>query len=277
MRLFNIDTYRLEEFVDVQSAPRYAILSHTWGTGEARLYDLERTDVQELAARRDGYQYIWIDTCCIDKKNLTELSEAINSMFEWYKEAEACYVFLGDLQNCRWFTRGWTLQELIAPRKLRFFDRSWDWISAVTEDEDDLDIEDEWMPRAIPRITGIHPHAFNWSNFGCGQEYLDRATAAEKFSWAATRKTTRREDMAYSLLGILGVNMPLLYGEGNRAFIRLQEEYIRQHNDPKVYTRIRFSPPFFLPPDMCHKGELRTIILTNGGELYWTNLHLHRV
>ncbi|KAI6002305.1 hypothetical protein F5J12DRAFT_906395 [Pisolithus orientalis] len=148
---------------------------------------------------RDGYTWLWIDTCCIDKRSSAELSEAINSMYRWYRNSQMCYVYLND-----WFSRGWTLQELVAPKEAEFFNKSWVSIG-IKQDLTSL-LED------ITRIP----------------EKSVRAVA-HIMSWAADRKTTRVEDRAYSLLGLFGVNMPMLYGEGSKAFQRLQLEIIRMY------------------------------------------------
>ncbi|KAH8800724.1 heterokaryon incompatibility protein-domain-containing protein [Xylogone sp. PMI_703] len=217
-----------------------------------------------LQACRDGYDYVWIDTCCIDKSSSTELAEALNSMFQWYAMSSTCYVFLEDcrlcphrfkenrgifeflfldpldqctkaqISRCRWLSRGWTLQELIAPSKIKFFDEDW----TILGERDELAFTD-----FLPNITGIDRSIFGRvlfvSYYGRYMEIkkrLRRYSIATKMSWAANRQTTRVEDRAYSLLGLFGVNMPLLYGEGNKAFLRLQEEIIRYSNDDSIFA-----------------------------------------
>ena len=178
----------------------------------------------------------WIDTCCIDKSSSSELSEAINSMFRYYSDAEVCYAFLSDVnpddvayslpdkfKASRWFTRGWTLQELIAPGVVEFYNSKWESIGSR---EKLLDL--------VVDITGISE-----SYFATGD--LTKFSAAEKLSWAAERTTTRTEDVAYSLLGLLDINMPLLYGEGTRAFLRLQEEILRQYADDSIFAHFSFD------------------------------------
>ncbi|KAF7944700.1 uncharacterized protein EAE97_005333 [Botrytis byssoidea] len=224
MRLINTSSLCLEEFYDGQ-IPAYAILSHRWGKKEVTFHDMQAGDCMNVEgfakiqgcckqAGLDGWMYVWIDTCCIDKASSTELSEAINSMFQWYQKAEICYAYLGDIENrpdsskpaelksSDWFTRGWTLQELLAPKKLAFFDRNWDLIGR----KEDLQGE-------LREITGI----LDMNN-------RRNASIAQKMSWASRRSTTRVEDQAYSLLGLFDVNMASLYGEGKRAFMRLQLE-----------------------------------------------------
>ncbi|OTA94598.1 hypothetical protein M434DRAFT_10548 [Hypoxylon sp. CO27-5] len=243
MRLLNAHTMILEEFPNAEAAPKYAILSHTWGKEEVALQSLhDETKIENCcrqAMERDLH-YVWVDTCCIDKKDPTELSEAINSMFRWYQKSAVCYIYLDDLEAdeegnvqssilaaSRWFTRGWTLQEMLAPERVVFFDRRWqEFGKCIWREPGAL-----WHSGSIgvlPHITGIPESVLT------RHRPMHTVTAAEKLSWAARRETTRKEDMAYCLLGILDVNMPLLYGEGTKAFIRLQEEYIRQHNDPSL-------------------------------------------
>lgn len=175
-------------------------------------------------ARSDGWEYAWIDSCCIDKSSSAELSEAINSMFKWYENAEIGYAYLSDvdaedeipkqLENSAWFTRGWTLQELLAPGTLVFFDRYWVEIGTKSSLEDH-----------VSKITGIREL---WNFRSC--------CIAEKMSWAAGRTTTRVEDEAYCLMGLFDVNMPLLYGEGREAFQRLQQEILKSSDDESLFA-----------------------------------------
>ncbi|KAH8755622.1 hypothetical protein F5882DRAFT_482080 [Hyaloscypha sp. PMI_1271] len=179
-------------------------------------------------ASRDQLEWAWVDSCCIDKTSSAELSEAINSMFRWYRDAEVCYAYLsdvwgplepglmmmGDFRSSKWFTRGWTLQELLAPDELKFFNKDWGEIGTK-----------ESLREALCQVTGIK-HLFNFED----------ASVAQKMSWAAKRVTTRLEDQAYCLLGIFGVNMPPLYGEGPGAFLRLQLEIMRISNDESLFA-----------------------------------------
>ena len=207
----------------VDNIPPYAILSHTWGVdGEEVSYQ----DLSEHAhtnksgynkiqfcgeqAAKDGLQFLWVDTCCIDKSSSAELTESINSMFRWYREALKCYVYLSDvpnvtLRNSRWFTRGWTLQELIAPRSVESFSSKCQRLGTKSS-----------MEREIHEITGIPLKALR------GHPLSD-FSVTERVSWAAKRRNTRKEDEAYCLLGIFDVHMPLIYGEREHAFIRLNE------------------------------------------------------
>ncbi|KAL2759798.1 hypothetical protein ACRALDRAFT_2077213, partial [Sodiomyces alcalophilus JCM 7366] len=257
MHLINVSTVQLDWFLDVDQAPPYAILSHTWGEGEVTFQDFTSPDRDgaraktgfrkiELAcqqAARDGLTHAWVDTCCIDKTSSAELTEAINSMFTWYQKSAICYAFLTDVTACdpffaeadddpdpssavssalsrtRWVTRGWTLQELIAPRALRFYDVAWTPRGTKAG-----------LSASIARITHIEEAVLR------GERPLDSVPLAHRMAWAAGRKTTRVEDMAYCLLGIFGVNMPLLYGEGERAFVRLQEEIMRESSDTSLFA-----------------------------------------
>ena len=173
----------------------------------------------------------WIDSCCIDKSSSAELSEAINSMYRWYSDAQVCYAFLFDVwdtsgqdphelgsefRRSKWFTRGWTLQELLAPSTLVFFDRDWKDIGTKSSLKDLLE-----------SITGVkEEHLFD----------CRKASVAQKMSWAAIRETTRVEDQAYCLMGLFQVNMPPLYGEGERAFLRLQSEILRTSDDASIFA-----------------------------------------
>lgn len=186
-----------------------------------------------VQALRDGYSWVWIDTCCIDKRSSSELSEAINSMYSWYEKSRTCYAYLEDvcsldgpnpLRESTWFKRGWTLQELIAPAEVEFFSRDWNRIGTKT-----------YMVHSLAEISRV---AVDVLRDGI---YVFQASLAEKMSWAVGRETTREEDKAYSLMGIFGINMPTLYGEGFRAFTRLQQEILRVSNDHSIFTWQRKS------------------------------------
>ncbi|KAF4827059.1 Vegetative incompatibility protein HET-E-1 [Colletotrichum tropicale] len=239
MRLLQTTTLDLNEFIG--DVPPYAILSHTWENDEVSLQDLSTTAGRSkkgfkkieaccAQARRDGFDWAWLDTCCIDKTSSAELSEAINSMFRWYRQARVCYVYLSDLpsqypgnvdrrqfNNAKWFTRGWTLQELIAPRAVEFYDQNWEEIGTKASLLDLLH-DKTGIRRDILDGTTIHT----------------AISAGERMSWASRRETTRQEDLAYCLLGIFGIHMPLLYGEGPQAFIRLQHEILRTSEDLSI-------------------------------------------
>ena len=183
-------------------------------------------------ARENGYRYLWIDSCCIDKTSSSELSESINSMYQWYALADICYAFLADVpagddhrargshfRRSRWFTRGWTLQELVAPLGVVFFAKDWTGIGSKVI-----------LGDLIAEITKIDYNAL------LRVEPLETFSVAQRFSWASGRETTRVEDQAYSLLGMFDINMPTLYGEGERAFRRLQEEIMRRTPDQSLFA-----------------------------------------
>ncbi|GAB1317777.1 hypothetical protein MFIFM68171_07987 [Madurella fahalii] len=314
MRLLDVNTMQLKEFVS-QSTPPYSILSHTWGHEEVSFQDITAGEgplkkgwlklVSCCAkTRSEGLQYTWIDTCCIDKSSSAELSEAINSMFKWYHNAEICYAYLEDVMihipspipsadnavipapsadnasspsstlssgahsesdtdsvissdsddpltptpairpnsippfpnttpapdpfsntrfmsefsSSRWFTRGWTLQELLAPSEVILLDNQWLEIGSRTS-----------SAKQISMITGIPQHVLARSDW-------DACSIAQRLSWSSKRQTTRVEDEAYCLLGLFGVNMPLIYGEGSKAFLRLQEELLRVFEDYSIFA-----------------------------------------
>ncbi|RTE76484.1 hypothetical protein BHE90_009067 [Fusarium euwallaceae] len=235
MRLLNTGILEVEEFGDDQ-VPPYAILSHTWGDEEVTLQDIggirasnkkgyEKIKSCCSLARAHGYNYVWIDTCCIDKTSSAELSEAINSMYRWYEEADVCYCYLSDVPSktnfsgSRWFTRGWTLQELIAPSTLIFLDEEWKQLGTGAG-----------LRQEISDCTGIPIGILS------GDDDLETFSIAQRMSWAGKRRTSRIEDGAYCLLGIFGINMPLIYGERETAFIRLQEEIMRISDDHSLFA-----------------------------------------
>jgi Heterokaryon incompatibility protein (HET) len=228
MRLLNTRTLKLEPVYDSNPAP-YAVLSHRWAEGEEITFqewqdgpDITKSGYRKIyecctQARQDGLKYCWVDTCCIDKTNSSELQESINSMFKWYQGAAVCYAYLRDVRSelvetvqrefrrSEWFTRGWTLQELIAPRSVVFFSRGWRRIGTKRT-----------LRKLISTITGIDEEIVQGAD-------PRSVSVAKRMSWASTRTTKRGEDMAYSLFGLFGVNMPLIYGEGEQsAFMRLQ-------------------------------------------------------
>ncbi|KAM3087269.1 hypothetical protein ACMFMG_001372, partial [Clarireedia jacksonii] len=254
MKLINCKSRPLaiEEFFG-SAIPPYAILSHTWEEQEVTYQQFgnveTRTSINgwrkvqkscELASE-EGHKYIWIDSCCIDKTSSAELSEAINSMFEWYLRAVVCFAYLSDYDtssattayfcNARWFVRGWTLQELIAPTKMFFYDRNWCLIGSKTD-----------LCPELSKITGIDVEVlFPPANTNV-RDLLDDLPVGLRMSWASKRVTTRIEDQSYCLLGIFGINMPMLYGEGEGAFIRLQEEIVRMNNDMTLFAWTQASP-----------------------------------
>jgi hypothetical protein len=186
-------------------------------------------------AQKDGYRYVWVDTCCIDKRSSAELSEAINSMFSWYQRAAVCYAYLDDVHFddytegyltwkdhfsiSRWFTRAWTLPELLAPQKVVFYAKGWRLLGTKSS-----------LVKSIERITGIDELTL------LDPKLIHNASVAQRMSWAAKRAASRPEDLAYSLMGLFGVSMPILYGEGENAFLRLQEEIIKRSDDQTIFA-----------------------------------------
>jgi hypothetical protein len=229
--------FQLISFSD-DLAPPYAILSHTWIDGQEVTYNelLAETGTDKCGyakirfcgeqAAADSLEYFWVDTCCIDKSTSDELSTAINSMFRWYQRAAKCYVYLTDVlvpeevttpeafrisceqafQRSRWFTRGWTLQELLAPASVEFFSQDGKRLGSR------ISLESE-----IHGVTGIPLGALR-------RQRLTEFSFEERMSWAAKR-TTLKEDKVYCLLGIFEVFLSLIYGKGeDYATLRPKEE-----------------------------------------------------
>ncbi|KAI0357654.1 HET-domain-containing protein [Trametes cingulata] len=191
-------------------------------------------------AREAGYHIVWIDSCCIDKSSSAELSEAINSMFEWYSRADVCCVYLADVPEgddlaekrgrfrySRWHRRGWTLQELIAPKRMVFFSRSWGFLGTKAG-----------LASVLEKITGVDAAVLT------GMTPLHSISVARRMSWASGRMTTLVEDEAYALMGIFGVQLSPIYGERSHAFVRLQEEIIRTIPDQSIFA---WGPTCILP------------------------------
>lgn len=243
MYLLHTTELQLHHVIDHRSQ-EYGILSHTWGEEEVSFHDISSQyrsllkgfqKIQKACelASLDNCQYIWIDTCCIDKSSSAELSEAINSMYAYYRNARCCYTYLGDFdrgedgteidgasfRRSRWFRRGWTLQELLAPVVVAFYDRKWVYVGDKTSLKYDISL-----------ATGIEETYF------LDHKWLPYASVATRMSWAAHRQTTRVEDEAYCLMGLFDVNMPLLYGEGQKAFQRLQHEIVRSIEDESLFA-----------------------------------------
>jgi hypothetical protein len=254
MWLLETSTFRLHEYTGSE-VPPYAILSHTWAEDEVLFHEIQqpfelvpgKAGFEKIRrfcmlAREHTYNYAWIDTVCIDKRSSAELTETINSMFKWYQNASLCIIYLADVpafhdggnedavgaqrdifKSSRWFTRGWTLQELLASKHRRFFASDWTEIKNLGPNVDIL--------RICSKVTGISADALYH------KRPLAKFCVAERMSWAAYRQTTRLEDRAYSLMGIFGVNMAILYGEGLRgAFRRLQREIMRALFDQTIFA-----------------------------------------
>ncbi|KAK3382619.1 hypothetical protein B0T24DRAFT_714678 [Lasiosphaeria ovina] len=218
MRLINNSTLAVKGPFFGADKPSYSILSHTWGDDELSYQEISSNPRKMYEHKRAS-------------RRSAELSEAINSMFAWYHRAAICFVFLEDLvsskdlatqsQNlasCRWFTRGWTLQEFLAPKHIVFFDTQWREIGTKAQ-----------LGYELHRITGIDRNTLS------GQP-LERLSVARRMWWISRRKTTREEDIAYCLLGIFGINMPLLYGEGERTFLRLQKAVLQSLHDQSIFA-----------------------------------------
>ncbi|PMD13871.1 HET-domain-containing protein [Hyaloscypha hepaticicola] len=318
MRLLNVSTRELHEFFN--DPPPYAILSHTWGKEEVTFEDLgepkhtlklgykigrpkytsklgyKKIDGCCKRAQLSNFEWVWIDTCCIDKSSSAELSETINSMFAWYQRSSICYIYLEDVppadssdhkaqgsafRSSRWFTRGWTLQELLASKRRQIFDSTWQRIyldsdarpnhhgpvigpaSPPSENEDILLSEITGIPKQCLRGNNSEPFDDTVS-----RTPLSKFSVSERMSWASRRSTTRVEDMAYCLLGIFEVNMPLLYGEGGRAFFRLQEEIIRKTPDETIFCWDHGHCQENSKGKPTAALALSPAEFTNGGELY---------
>lgn len=305
MWLLNTGTLQLHEFQG-DKKPNYAILSHTWAEDEITFQDMQVPASSSLTnkpgfrkiemfcktASALGYVYGWADVACIDKKSSAELSEAINSMYRWYSEAGICLIYLADMQDSvqveargndgslklqtsmkqsRWFKRGWTLQELLACNHRRFYNSHWEELSFESSGFNPISICYE--------VTGINLSVLRgWSAKGV-QNAGD--CLATRMSWAANRETSRPEDVAYSLMGIFAVNIPILYGEGGEAaFRRLQIAIMQTSSDQTLFAwRGRFarngllarSPQDFADtPQLIPPWSLRAISpfsLTNVGTL----------
>lgn len=292
MRLLHTNTRHFHEYNEHQNpTQRYAILSHRWIDDEEVSYQefllitagddlhensigpqrrstlrqktdgsgFQKIDKACQRALQDGYEFIWIDTCCIDKTSSAELSEAINSMWNWYYNSAICYAYLADVDNCeasgmlpnsqdfahsQWFLRSWCLQELLAPKTVLFYDR--DWI---------LICEKVTASVRVSEITGIDRKVI------ADRRVINAHSINTKMTWAANRKATRIEDQAYSLLGLFRVNMSLLYGEGSNAFLRLQKEILAQSDDESIFVHshkfdLHHSPMAMTPSDFVVEDEV---------------------
>ncbi|KAI0702589.1 heterokaryon incompatibility protein-domain-containing protein [Earliella scabrosa] len=262
MWLMDTHTLKLNYFTSPEAVEEgYAILSHVWDKHEQSFQDLQEVlawcersgdDARDFVTKKTrrfcelaelhGYKWAWMDTCCIDKTSSAELEEAINAMFRFYSQSKICYAYLDDavddmpdrvrksaldpnyhmnddLGLARWHKRGWTLQELIAPREVHFLTSDWDYMGCKTD-----------LAKGLERITGVPASILTF------EQRLDQISIARRMSWAAKRNTTRVEDQAYCLMGIFGVNMITLYGEGTRAFERLQQEIMRRSPDTTLFA-----------------------------------------
>ncbi|KAF9472414.1 hypothetical protein BDN70DRAFT_818712, partial [Pholiota conissans] len=217
----------------IESYSKYAILSHKWLRGnpgeitydhwKKGLLDPESAGYQKIAgfcrtAWNDyGITLAWMDTVCINKDSSSELDESIRSMYAWYERAEMCIVYLSETQHITqipydtWFTRGWTLQELLAPKVLKFYNLKWIQLSQDRNDKMNSNIL-----QLIEQATTISSSEMR---------FMITYSLSRRMQWAASCEVMREEDMAYSLMGIFNVSIPIAYGEGaDRAFLRLLEE-----------------------------------------------------
>ncbi|RDX45563.1 hypothetical protein OH76DRAFT_1473896 [Lentinus brumalis] len=260
MRLLNTNTGRFR-WVESPAEAKYAVLSHVWsrageqsyqdllriqhettaGDGEDDVNDSEGTVLRAASSKirnacaralADGLEYIWMDFCCIDRTSSAEVADAVLSMYGWYAGATVCYAYLDDVEAdedprlpnakfrwSRWHTRGWTLPELIAPKALTFLSADWKVLSTKHE-----------LAEVLEAVTGVDQGVLTHD------VPLGSIPVARRMSWAAKRLTTRKEDEAYALLGLFGVKMPIMYGEGAHAFIRLQEEILKLTADQSLFV-----------------------------------------
>ncbi|KAI0185607.1 hypothetical protein EV127DRAFT_348003 [Xylaria flabelliformis] len=261
MHILDTTTYELRS--GRQSTFRqdgYAVLSHRWVGQEEITYDQLKDEIKGLrsntapartpqldkifraaeTARNLGIKWIWIDSCCINYADAIEQTKSINSMLKWYSDAKLCITYLNDVQKHEpygdalgpkcldslerdgpsiWFSRGWTLQELLSPQDIRFYDKDWNFIGTKMT-----------LARVLEEITGID------QCYLTREKHFETACITTKMSWMAGRTTTRVEDIAYSMLGILNINMTTQYGEGLRAFKRLQQALLSMSGDECLFS-----------------------------------------
>ncbi|CAI6338731.1 unnamed protein product [Periconia digitata] len=295
MRLINCHTFQIEEFPE-HKKPRYAILSHTSKVPsiitkpasdvkeEVKVPESQIITKACDIALGHGCDYCWVDTVCVNRSDSGDWSEAVNSMFKWYQDATFCIAYLNDFEGiglsgesvgnanasfeskagldkeaeppaysevdqtyslanlgrCDWFSSGWTLTHLIAPRHVQFYDSQWRFYKEKRE-----------FATEISRITRIPVQVLKSANYNC-----HRYSVAEIMSWASRRRTDRIEDLSYCLFGLFDVNLPLIYGEGHKAFRRLQEEIIRTRADLSVFAWQSKIADKDLPPHERIRGIL---------------------
>ena len=236
----------------MEKAFAYAMLSHRWEAVEPLHKDLDGSDVYSLPessgtrklknfcrhAGERGFRWAWSDTCCIDKTSTSELQQSIVSMFKWYRNSDLTIIYLGDvgddsieaLEKSVWFLRGWTLQELIAPGRLLFYKSDWTLLATTNDLPVDNYKSSPTFRELLTKITGIDDKAL--TSFDPTSRHI---TIRQRMSWAANRNTTEMEDKAYCLMGIFNVHFPVMYGEGENAFVRLQTEIMAVSDDPTLY------------------------------------------
>lgn len=257
MRLINVHTLQLHDFDD-SKIPPYCVASHRWAEEEITYEQFSCPQARSSSTfskikhfcdliaslnKQDASfpRYLWIDTCCIDKRSSAELAKCINSMFRYYRNAHLCLAYLSDVrprkeglddfERSAWFERGWTLQELLAPKAVLFLNAAWEPIGLKSSQDSPMQVYKNPMFDLMPmsmidrlhKVTGIPRSVLR--DFS----YSSDLSVEEKWSWLAGRETKLPEDMAYCMLGIFGVFMPLIYGEGaENARMRLDEEIQRQ-------------------------------------------------
>ncbi|KAG0702636.1 hypothetical protein DFH29DRAFT_491604 [Suillus ampliporus] len=250
---------------------KFATFSHRWfHTGEPTFQDMSKSR-KDMLKNLAGYpkltkfcekakeydcELAWSDTCCINKDSSAELDEAIQAMFNWYRTAAVCIAYLAcsssvsDFEQEPWFTRGWTLQELLAPEKMKFYGRNWEPLSDNPDDKHPTatipDVEKSTITSppdiltAITRLTEIGSSDLTGFSPGISRVH-------QRLRWASKRTTTRIEDMAYSLIGIFDVSMPITYGEGQRSWFRLMEIILQQCKSWDIFAWAGEWSPFSLP------------------------------
>ncbi|KAG2136886.1 hypothetical protein BD769DRAFT_1664433 [Suillus cothurnatus] len=224
---------------------RYVMLSHRWGKNEPLLHDIQGSVVYKLKAagglvklqsfcklaRHAGYHWAWVDTCCIDQNNHVELQKSLTSTFAWYHHSALTVVYLSDvppsaksgaLAKSEWNTRGWTVPEFLAPKAVLFYQQDW---TLYLDDHSPNHKESVKIMDELEDATGIDAHAL--VAFQPGMK-----DARQKLQWVSTRVTTVPEDIAYSLFGIFGIHLPILYGENaQNALRRLLQEIVARSGD----------------------------------------------
>ncbi|KAI6100833.1 hypothetical protein EV401DRAFT_1877198, partial [Pisolithus croceorrhizus] len=224
---------------------QFVTFSHRWGVGEPLLRDIEGHSIYGMSteggfgklqafclrAREQNYFWAWSDTCCIDKDSSAELQEAIGSMFKWYRRSALTIVHLSDVPetgsfgSSKWFRRGWTLQELLAPKTILFYTQNWSLYRTLMCSNHKADVA---VLEELEVATGIESRFL--TDFSPGMD-----DARSRLQWASSRCTTRPEDIAYSLFGIFDLHLPILYGESaEKALGRLLTEIISQSRDISV-------------------------------------------
>lgn len=267
MRLLNVYTLEFCEFHG-DHIPPYVVTSHRWTTDEASYKDVLKRKNQDSKgynkilnfcsfarpackdANGQPIQWIWIDTCCINQNSSAEVSESINSMWVWYSQATHCIAYLRDVRSVtssagldgvmfdfrrsEWFERGWTLQELLAPHCVVFVTREWEVIGHKSPDNHSCILASVNLNRTISEITGISQDVL-WGF----ESQRDTIGKEMKMAWAANRRTTKAEDVAYCLLGIFGIHMALIYGEGeHNARKRLEQEIRNREREEQQESEV---------------------------------------